>query len=322
MAIGKLRALGVLLALLSLGSCQVLAVVFGSVFPSTTTLAKAQVDLSSLIPSGGGSSFYVRVVETGSYGYVVVTGNPQSGNEAFFYDLDLNQKASFTGGLAGNAIMVDTSGYIVLGNLLLNPANLTIVGTTNAAANIRSYSAGGVDGFVDPGGNDQVANFTLSADTLSYSTYTTTWTFISTPITTISSNLSGLQIDAILDDGNPSGNVTFVVGPSPNNNIARCYFFSTEKRNFAVPLNVLDASPVFRDNLYPSSIGYAQGSIFAYDSGSGSFVRMDPSTGSIMSSFYYGGDPKNIRYGYRASGGAFYGFDQDTRVLTKYGQWW
>ena len=322
MAMRTLRTICVLAAMLSLGSCQVLAVVFGSVFPSTTTLLKAQADLSGLIPSDSGGSFHVRVVESQGYGYVVVVGNPQSGSEAFFYDLDLNQKATFTSGLAGDAMMVDASGNIVLGSLLLNPANLKIVGTTNAA-NLNSPNGGGVDGFVDTLANVQITAFGInSSNTLNYASFTTAWTFISSHITTLSSSLSNLQIDAILDDGNPSGNVTFVVGPQANNNTARCYFFSTAKSNFTVATNVLDSSPLYRDNLYTNSFGYAQGSIFAYDSGSGSFVRIDPSTGSTQNSYYDASASSNSCFAYRTSGGSFYGFDTNTRVLKKYGQWW
>ena len=107
-------------------------------------LAKAQADLSGLIPSNDGSAFQIRVVEAGGYGYVVVTGNPPSGPAAFFYDLDLNKKATFTAatGLAGDGVMADASGNIALGQLILSAADLSILSTSNSDVNLSANQAG------------------------------------------------------------------------------------------------------------------------------------------------------------------------------------
>ena len=148
MAMRSVRRAAVLLAVLSLGSCQVLEFVFGSVFPTTTTLIKAQVSLANRIPSNNTSPFAVRVLETGGFGYVVVVGTlPDTGITAFFYDLNLNPKATYTQ-LAAPGVVVDTSGLIVVGSLWLNP-DLTPSGTgTISPSSLGSFWNAGVDGFV------------------------------------------------------------------------------------------------------------------------------------------------------------------------------
>jgi hypothetical protein len=329
MAMKAARLAAALLAVLSLGSCQVLEFIFGSVFPSTTVLIKAQADLSGRIPDSSNSSvpIKVRVVESGVYGYVVVTASLAStGNTAFFYDLNLNPKTTFTG-LAGTGVMVDSNGFIALGSQLLNPADLSAAGSITNGAFLSSAGSSGVDGFVATfaGMTTQVVNFSTGAGALTYWTYVVAWpppgTSTTTPV--LSSSISNLQLYAVLDDGNPSGNVILVAGPSNNggNDTTTSSFMTISKPGFALPPGILDSSP-HRDNLEIESFGFAQGSILAYDKSSSSFVRIDPASGAIQSSFYSGTDPSQARYAYRISGGSFYGFDTKTRVLTKYAAWW
>ncbi|HVP19897.1 MAG TPA: hypothetical protein VMU36_12970 [Spirochaetia bacterium] len=322
MAVRVLRPAFLLAAAVSLGSCQVLEFVFGSVFPAETTLVKAQADLSSQIPANMGTAFNVRVVEPAGYGYVVVIGNASSGNSAYFYDLDLNFKASFSG-FGGNGVLVDPSGNIAMGSYILDPATLVQTGTLSGGVTPLNASAqGGVDGFVVTS-SSVVADVYIAngTTTLNSSTYTP-WT-ASLPNTAVSISTSGLQLDAVLDNGNQSPNVTLVVSPSSSNNQSRatCYFVTTAKSTFPTGIPSADTSPR-RDNLETGTIGWAQGSIFAYDSSSSSFVRIDPSTASIQNSLASSTDPSETRYAYRIGGGSFYGFNTKSRVLTKYTQWW
>ncbi|MGO9409629.1 MAG: hypothetical protein ACLQCB_02630 [Spirochaetia bacterium] len=319
---GLLRAALALAAVLSLGSCGVLTFVFGSVFPETTVLAKAQADLSGLISSNNGSAFQIRVVEAGGYGYVVVTGNPPSGPEAFFYDLDLNKKATFTAatGLAGDGVMADASGNIALGQLILSAADLSILSTSNSDVNLSANQAGS-DGFV--GASTNYCDFTVNSYTMGDAAYAAGFPWAAKTIGnfTLSSTLTGLQLFAVLDDGNPSGYAYFVVGFPGNNEVGNVYFFSAAKPGFTITANILDSSPS-RDNLELESLGFASGSIFAYDSNAASFVKINPSDGSTQASFHSSTDPKNVRFAYRSGGSSFYGFDTMSRVLTKYGAWW
>jgi hypothetical protein len=325
-----LRAACALAALLSLSSCSVLTYIFGSVFPATAMLAKAQADLSSKISADDANSFSVKVVEAGGYGYVVVTGNPPSGAVAYFYDLDLNQKATFSAatGLASSGVMADASGNIALGQYILNPANLSII--LNGNSDTVSPPTGnngpgpcGNDGFV--GASTNYYRFSMNSYTLSWATYGAgvPWSGagIAGPFALSSNTSANLQLFAILDDGNPSGNAYFVVGPSANDDTGKVFFFSAAKTGLTIPTNIADASPS-RDNIEVKTIGFANGSIFAYDAGAASFVKINPSDGSIQSSFYSATDEKKVRFAYRANGGSFYGFDTETRVLRKYGAWW
>jgi len=321
-----LRAAFAAAAVLSLVSCGVLQYIFGSVFPATTMLAKAQADLSGSITRSDANAFQVRVVETAGYGYVVVTGNPPSGPEAFVYDLDLNQKAVFNSasGLTADGVMVDVNGNIAIGNLLRNPSDLSSVATVTAAT-LGTNASSGEDGFADSSGPSNLFGFFINSNVMSWSISSGAWGTPTSPATppSISVKLSGLSMYAVFDDGNPSGgSVYFVIGPSfSNGQVGTVYFFSVPKTGFAVPINILDSSPS-RDNLELESFGYANGSIFAYDSNAASFVKINPSDGSIEKSFYSATDAKDTRFAYRVGGGSFYGFDTQSRILTKYGAWW
>ncbi len=317
-----LQAALALAAVLSLGSCSVLTYIFGSVFPATTMLAKAQADLSGMISSNDGGAFRVRIVESGSNAYVVVAGNPAGGSAAYFYDLDLHYKASFTAatGLGGNGVMKDANGNIALGNYLLNPVDLSQLALISATT-LGSNTNAGDDGFADTTATVNYFGFSISGSTLNWASATGAWSSVTFPNAVVSVN-SGLQLFAVLDDGNPSGSVYFVAGPSVNNGeVGTAYFFSRPKTSFTVTSNILDTSPS-RGNLELGTFGFANGSIFAYDSSAASFVKINPADGSIQSSFYSATDPKDTRFAYRTGGGSFYGFDTKSRVLTKYGAWW
>ncbi len=323
MAVRLLRPAILLAAALSLGSCQVIGFLFSSVFPATAALIKAQADLSGQIPAGSGEAFRVRVVESGGHGYVVVIGSPPGGSAAYFFDLDLNPKSTFTGSsFAGSGVMADASGKIAVGSLLLDPASLS---STQNTISLNSSYASGVDGFVGVSTTSttyNVANIFVQqgSSTLSFFPYPASW---GTGGTQTSAMLSaGVQLDAVFDDGSPTGLVYIVVSSSGGGNNPTSYFLTVSKANFIAAAIPAVGSPS-RDNLENESFGFSQGYIFAYDTGSSSFVEIDPSTGSIVKSLLSSSnDSSRIRYAYRVNGGSFYGFDTRTRTLTKYTQWW
>ena len=251
---------------------------------------------------------------------------PLPGSVAFIYDLDLNFKQTLILS-QGDGAMVDALGRIVVGNIVLNPdltPNSTLP-TLPAGTFLFSNNEAGVDGFVDTALTEQIAGFSISSgNTLNYTTYPNTWASGSPSIVTLSSSMSNLQVFGVFDDS-AAGKAVFIVGQSNNggSNNATTYFFAAPKAtSFVVTTNVLDLSPPSRSNLDTGTFGYAQGTIIAYDNGSGNFVRIDPTTGSTQASFYSGTDPSNTRFAYRAGGGSFYGFDTKARVLTKYSTWW
>jgi hypothetical protein len=320
-------AVCILMAVLSLGSCGVLNYIFGSVFPATAMLAKAQADLSGVIAAGQGYSYHVRVVETGGYGYVVVVGNQSSAGVAYVYDLDLNLLATIPN-LQGNGVTVDAGGYIALGNIRLIPGTLVQYSTIPSVNSINTTSdeAGGVDGFIMPTTGylaTQLSFNTTTANALTGTSFNSSWTNEGTVTSTTALCSGGLQVSALLDDGVPADNLIVVLRTSGNNGNSNsnttCYFVPVSKSNFIG--GTAQSSPS-RTNLEPTSFGFANGCIMAYDLGAASFVRINPADGSTQSSFYSATDPSNVTFAYRVNGGSFYGFDQKSRILTKYGTWW
>jgi hypothetical protein len=328
MAMRAARLLAVLAAVLALGSCQVLEVIFSSVFPNTIGLAKSQTDLSGQIAAGNGYAFRLRVVQSGGSGYVILIGTlSSSGITAYVYDLNLSPVTTLTG-LASDGVMVDGGGYVVIGSQEYSPANLAPAGTTNGNLISSNGVTCGADAFANL--STQSANFSIpgGSSVVGYTTYAYPWAAGGTPRTaTLSASVSNLRIDAVLDDGNPSGNVTLAVSQVSYGNGSSgetCWFVTTSKSNYSagtVPANLLDSSPRL-DHIDTGSIGFAQGSVMMYDSSAGRFLRIDPATGSTQRSFYSGADISSTRVAYLVSGGAFYSFDTNTRMLTRYVPWW
>lgn len=334
MAVRILRFLGVIVAVALLGSCQVLEFIFSSVFPSTVTLAKAQASLSGDIGPNETDSFSLRLIEAGIYGYVVVVGARSSGPVAFIYDLDLNLKKTVTG-FTGSGVMFDTlNGLLMVGNHELNLTDLSDAATQPpTGAQINSARNSGVDGFYS--GTYNVANITLDPGTSSLyeEAYNATWNSLAHPAPptyppVLSTSITNTQLEAILDDGAGAGNIILVISQGANNggsSSATCYLLSIAKTGFGTGspafAGLLD-SAVHRDKLGRESFGFSQGSVFAYDESSSSFVRMDPTTAGTQASFYSPADYSNTRFVYRIAGGSFYGYDTKARVLTKYTSWW
>jgi hypothetical protein len=332
MAIKLFRIVLVSLALALLGSCSVLQFIFGSVFPATLTLTKAQADLSNLIGAGNGSSFSIRVVEAGSKGYVVVEGSVQGAAKSIFvYDLDLKLKLSLTGATAplGIGVMADANGQIRAGGALYSPDLLTsAVGGPVINGNFGS----GNDGFLlnNPPVENAVnisINTTVNPNTLDFDHYHADWTLSDHHSVAISASLTSLQIDAVLDDGNPSGKVIFVISQSNSggngDNVTR-YFVTIAKSDMAagtVPLDLVDTAPR-KGNLKGGTIGFADGNIFAFDNKTSSLVRIDPADLSTRESLALGNNKNELRYAYSISGGTFYSFDTNSLILTKYVAWW
>ena len=323
----------VVAAVLTLGSCQVLEFIFGSVFPATVGLTKARADLSGTIDSSSAGAFNLRVVQSGSNGYVILVGNPGGiSTTAYVYDLNLNPVTTLTG-LTGDGVLVDVNGNIDICSNAYSPTTMANLGALGGS--IYSYNPGGVDGLQNTGTSELVnLNFTQGTTTLNFVSATSavppaSWTFPApTAVQTFTGSVSSLQLNAVFDDGNPSGNAILVVSQPTsggnNGNAATCYFMTTLKANFpagAVPPTLLSSSPSL-DNIETQCVGYAQGSIIAYDAKAGQFLKVDPASGSIQKTFYTGSDMSNTRLGYLVAGGYFYGFDTRSRVLTKYATWW
>jgi hypothetical protein len=329
MAMRAARVLLVLGAVALLGSCQVLEVIFGSVFPATVGLARAQADLSGQITSNDAYAFHLRVVQSGSNGYVILIGNVPSGIVAYVYDLDLAAKTTLTA-LTSDGVMVDPGGSIIVGSQSLNPATLAASAAIDALSS--NGTTGGMDGFFDASSAPNASlGIGSGSNILNFVTYAYPWVAGGAPHTAqLSASLSNLRIDSILDDGNPAGNVTLAVSQDSGGNgggtTATCYFLTTAKSNYTAGgaglTSLLDSSPHL-DNIETGCIGFAQGSIIAYDGKAGRFLKVDPATGSTQASFYdNGADLSSTRLGYLVAGGSFYGFDTKRRVLTKYAAWW
>jgi hypothetical protein len=332
-AVGVLRAAAVLASALALGSCNVLQFIFGSVFPTTLTLIQSRVDLSSKITADYRSSYVLRVVEAGAYGYVVLTPTGSSGAlfPIFFMDLDLNLKKTLTGATSGGVALDGFTGDIVVGNQVLNPSDLTLVATMPYDS-YRAQGTQGPDGFYSPTPGRNVANVSMSygGNTLGFDNFDASWNrTTASPGPALSSTQKNLFVSAVLeDDSRPADPVILAVNPGgvpyPTTyfvSVHRDYF---DTSSYAGAAGLLDSAP-HRDNLLANTIGLSSGRIIGWDFSLQSFVSLDPATLETTGSFYAPGNRDSstqIRYAYRVSGGSFYSFDPQTCVVTEYKAWW
>jgi hypothetical protein len=180
---------------------------------------------------------------------------------------------------------------------------------------VSNNGSAGVDGFVASGHNITGFYIPGGSNSLSYSDNGTQ--YASPALFT-----SNLHIDAVLDDGDSTGNAIIAVSQDGGDDVTR-YFMTIPKSHFpggAIAAADL-ANPPGRDKLERDSFGFADGSVFAFDRGSSRYVRIDPADASDQDSLY-STRPQDARFAYRVSGGEFYGFDTKSRVLTKYTAWW
>jgi hypothetical protein len=330
MAVRVLRAAVLLALALCLGSCNVLQFIFGSVFPSTTTLLQSRADLSAKIASGGGGSYNLHVLESQGFGYVVLDSGT-IGAPIYIFDLSLNLKKVLTGLASSGAIVDGFTGDIVIGDVAMNPADLSAAATQPPAGfGTGSQGSAGSDGFFTGPGGFNVSNLYIGsgASTLSFSIFTAAWA--GTPVSpgpALSAVQSLMTLSATLDDGNTADDIILAVTLLNGAQLPSTYFLQMPRSDFtAAPggAGVLDTSP-HRDGLLSNTIGYSGGELVAWDTATQSFVRMDPVTLKTMASFYAPADKNSmakLRYAYRAGGGGFYAYDPDGRVITGYSTWW
>jgi len=324
MVLRAMRAAALLTAALALGSCQVLEFMLGSVFPASVTLLKASADLSGKIPASKSDAMRLRVVESGGKTYVIVVGTLPGGTTAtaFIYDDKLSFRKKLAS-LSGDGVMVDGSGSIVVGNTLLSPSDLAVTGSLPAIILSSNGVPCGVGGFLDSSSNEIVNVFIteVPSNQLSYLVYAPGWgTLINSPSDAISDN----RLDGVFDDAG-AGTVVLAThnGGGNQDKGVTCHFVTIPKDDFSSGLTAGDLTlSASRDDLLAASIGFVKGSILAYDVKTSSFVRLNPATGSTRDSFAAGTDFSSMVFAYPPSGGSFFAFDTDKRVLTKYAQWW
>jgi hypothetical protein len=339
MAMRLLRAALLSVALLPLGSCSFFQFLLGSVFPSTVTLLKAQVDLSSRISSDDSHSFSIRIVASAGKDYVVLSGTTGvQGNVVMFFDTDLNLVTRLTTLLIDHfAVFADSTGKVLAGNTLFVPglASSSLMNT----AKVLASNGVGVDGFYAATAppSDVIFQSQGSSPSFTYQTFSDPLTASQNPSAQISVTLSAtpnsnFEMRAVLDDGTPNGNaIVVMVAPNGSNNNSSSpgtsYFLTIPKTAFTSPTttvaaNLVDTAP-HRDGLDPNSFGYADGHVIAYDTTIASFVLIDPAApATVGKSFYSHVDPSEVQFAYPVSSGFYYTYDPSSRALSKYVKWW
>ncbi len=335
------RFLGGAAATLCLTSCQFVAFLLSTPFPATLTLATAEHDLSAMIPADLAPSFKIAVLETaGGNTFVVLSSRlPSSGPSVIFLKPDLSIAGSYTyadlGGTVwqGNGAMVDANGDIRVGSRAFNPASLALVALPPPLPPVEStgWQETGHQGFVAVSGvntrNITQVNFDSPINQLSWSNHTGWAAGIQQFASLMASPDTSYFLDSVFADANPTGYVSILLGEEQSSGETRViHFVRVPKTDFAdstVQAQLDTAYPVFvRGNMEPGSFGFAQGSLFGFDASLGGYIRIDPSNGAVTALFPASMKPSSVTFAYTPSGGAFYSFDEKSRRVTRYSQWW
>jgi hypothetical protein len=338
--VGKIlvRALLCLSCLLALGSCGFL---LGTVFPEDLTQVSARIDLSGKIPREAANSFALSAVTADGVDYVVLASNlARDGIDVFFMDRQLNVISVYsydelnepyvsTEGPQGNLAMVDCNSLIVVGNRWFQPSKdgFTLLTQPSATVGVSPWNLG----FAAPSLNRNIDNLSMSSGySINYSVWAGDWSSRSTPPTAIDVstdtnkkyNLVGLFSDPalqaailVLHDESAPYDDYFVLpwtefspsltGPLLNNYSASHFTIIRTEQNVT---------------------GYAQSGIIGFspsggDQRSGEMVRFDLS-GNKTSDSLRVNKLQDVQNAYLISGGCYYSYNRETRVVTKINAWW
>lgn len=341
-----MRASAVLLvSLLALGSCGLLFVT-----PFSTDLAQtlAVRDFSAEISDPSLSEFQPFVLEAGTGRVILLVagqlsgGQPYPGDKPWLFvlkeDLSLAQKPFTRDELAaiigapvnGTRAMVDSSGHVVVGNVLFD-----IVGDTVEPAGIAG-GMGGLYGWgfpLSPSGYN-LANMDSSGLALNWSGYDCGWTSLGSFSRQIRASARPLWLRAVFADPNPSI-ATVILALQENEDsmtdTSTTYFVQVPRIEFngSLPGNFLDDTLNYpsstKTDLESSHMGYSDDGIVAYDQTSQSWIIFPFDAPNAVQSTRVGDisdDLDDLRIAWSYSGGYSCVYDRRSRTLSKVAKWW
>jgi hypothetical protein len=349
-----LRLFTVVIALLPLGSCDVL---FNGFFSPAVAQMTARVDLSSRIAAAPASSFSLAAVSVGGTEFVLLFSTlpfDTSQTHLVVMDEHLNVLNTFTmDGLAalpnpgdpfaGSVAMTDVNNQVLVGSVWfdVSAAGFTFSNKAPAGFNLYAPSVTGMPSFAF-----NEINFRVISGVLTYDEYNaplplpSTWGYLISPAATLGTpspapsgplNLSNV----FTDQYSATASDILVFQDSGGNGPQNWYFLQIPKTDIDVNINVaIGADPdvfthaalnypplVVKTNLASQSIGWSRAGVIAYDYQSQSLVRFtlsDPGSVSSLPFTWVNG----MKLADGLSGGYCVVWDPVSRVLTRYDQWW
>jgi hypothetical protein len=322
---------------LSLASCDIL---FMGVFPASLGQETARADLSSKIGEADAATFNLSIARAYGFEFLILYSTDgfdgtkphlivMSPALAVLNTYTLNDIPFF----AGNSVFAHLfDGHVAIGNFdgLATSAGLKLVGQLPSSATLSNWSI--------IGGRSPTMNaYTWSgfqvdqSNLMTYNAYLEAWTpgvpaSLARVVRPIDRSHAQLRLVGVYTNpedelGNES---LFVFGESGG---GTDYFVQIPK---SPDLETAPATPIFasgyptfsKDNLDSGTIAVTEDSIVAFDGSARSWIRFTPSDPDTVTSLYVGRRGSNERSAFSFSGGYYCIWDPQTRILTRYEDWW
>jgi hypothetical protein len=320
---------------LALGSCQLVGFALASTFPAAATQMTAWRSLSSLISASEASSFSISDVTAGGREYVILSsGLPTGGVRLIIMDAGLDIILTLTAqdiaGLGGSLdsapAKLDAMGRVLVGNVLFS-ANASGLVFPPAIFPVPQGA-----GFQSPvGGSCNFISFSAFGNSFSYTQYYDTWLFTGTwtfPVRALPAVNTNFSVHAVFSDPDPSRQIALFVLSDAGDSLDHYLVVPLADLNggfLSFPLQ--DFYEVFtRPSGNPDLLGYSNGGLIRFvpggsNPGAGAFVRSDLSGADQPNQLPYFNLPA-MREAFSPSGGAYFNFDLDTRIVTRLTAWW
>jgi hypothetical protein len=329
------RGAALLFSVLGLGACQFAGSLFDSTFPADVSQMTARIDLSTRIPAADAASFSISDVTAGGSEYLVLSsGLAAGGTRLLILDSGLTVLFSFTaqdiagwGATLGSApAKLDAMGHLVIGNLIFSTGAgglvfpPTMYGGIPLTTGFESQTSGAYN-FID---------FSASGNNLTFSEYFDTWLFDGTwtfPVRATPGANTNFSVKGIFSDPDPSRQLAIIVLSDAGDSM---------DHYLVIPLSGLNGGSlsgplqsfyeVFsRASTDGNLMGYSNGGLIRFVPGgipgTGAFVRSDlGGTDQVRQLPYF--RSLRTRQAFSPSGGTYFTFDLDSRVVTRLTAWW
>jgi len=323
--------------LLALASCQVL---FVGAFPPSISQATAKTDLSALVAAAPASYFSLSTVTANGLEYVLLfTSMGFDSTQAHLVVLDPQLKVlnTFTldqiialptagGSFFGNFTMTDVNDRVIIGNLRFDAlAGGLAFSQKDPAIGLYSPSVSGLPVFPF-----HETNFRVVSSNFAYDEFNSAWGLtanFSVPLGIPSppSQSTLFLVNVFTDRDSGSAPDVFVF---QDFGAQRTYFLRIPKGDIDGGLSVAAPSvfsyypsPVVKSNLSGESIGYSRAGVIGYDQKADALVRFTLDAPDSVSSL-----PLKRTNGLKVAAGISgtwcVVWDPDTRMVTRYEQWW
>ncbi len=320
-------ALLVAAVLASLGSCGFLT---ASTFPESATQIGAQRDLSTLIPEAFAKEFSLSAVAVGSGELVFAAcSRPFDGTHLVVMDRDLRvlQTFSYQDLMAAGATSLSTTavsgvaGDIVIMGLSWTPgpdglSSPSVLGGSPTPSMLAVNN-----------GSTNFSSFGTSGTTLSYYSYTSTWTGVSVfgPYTISPSGSSSFDLLGAISD--PARTDVIFILFERNSSQTVCLL--VPKADVVTGLGSPTLMDIYQQVQLPSSdnrlIAYSQAGFIQFQHSSngpgGSFIRTNMSGVQEPYSLRYTGNT-DLSVASSSVGSGYYLYERESRVVTRVSGWW